>query len=95
MRLWLDTEFNGYQGELISIALVDEPGNAWYAVLPFSRETIVPWVAEHVVPALLELPKFSRWQAQHDMAAFLAGYDHIHIIADWPEDIQYFWELYR
>lgn len=32
MRIYLDTEFNGHGGELISIALVDENGQDFYGV---------------------------------------------------------------
>jgi hypothetical protein len=32
MKLWIDTEFNEYRGELISLALVAEDGREWYGV---------------------------------------------------------------
>lgn len=41
MRLWLDTEFNGFKGELIGLALVDEAGREWYEVLKCKDP--VPW----------------------------------------------------
>ena len=33
MRLWIDTEYNGFKGALISMALIDEEGREWYEVL--------------------------------------------------------------
>jgi len=32
MKMWIDTEFNEYRGELISLALVAEDGREWYGV---------------------------------------------------------------
>lgn len=29
MKLWIDCEFNGFGGELISMALIDEEGRHW------------------------------------------------------------------
>lgn len=37
MRLYLDTEFNGFGGSLISAALVSTGGHEWYEVLPCSH----------------------------------------------------------
>ena len=36
MKLFLDCEFNGFGGELISMALVDENERYFYEVLPLS-----------------------------------------------------------
>ena len=50
MRYFLDTEFNGFGGELISLALVPEHGHdEYYAVLPLPDE-LHPWVERNVVP---------------------------------------------
>ena len=88
MRLWIDTEFNGFNGELISMALVDECHRQLYFVL-FSPLSIDPWVAEHVMPFLGKYP-IDRSVAQGYLQSFLMKYDKVHLIADWPEDIAHF-----
>ena len=52
MRYFLDTEFNGFCGPLIALALVpEEPGAApFYQAVPCERPTA--WIAEHVLPVL-------------------------------------------
>lgn len=85
MKLWIDCEFNGYLGELISLALVDEDGENFYHVLEITQP-VNDWVAEHVIPILDATPvPLERFHAE--LEAFLMGYDSVHIIADWPEDI--------
>ena len=91
MRLWIDTEFNEYKGELISMALVGEDGREWYEVLRMT-ERPGPWVDEHVMPILGKAP-IPRQQAQSSLFAWLRDYPSVHIVADWPEDIQHFCEL--
>ncbi|MEJ5976475.1 hypothetical protein WG901_07505 [Novosphingobium sp. PS1R-30] len=56
MRYFLDAEYNGFGGELISIALVpeDEATAPFYAALVCAAPT--PWVAEHVLPMLDTMP---------------------------------------
>ena len=84
MKLWIDTEFNEYRGELISLALVAENGREWYGV----RYCDAPgwWVKEHVMPHLNQ-------EAQRDatlrgsLGAFLCSFDSVHIVSDWPGDI--------
>ena len=49
MRYFLDTEFNGFAGELISVALVPEHGDQeFYAVLPLP-EAPNNWVTRNVL----------------------------------------------
>lgn len=88
MRVWIDTEFNGFNGDLISMALVDEHRRQLYFVLTMPQE-IDPWVAEHVIPILGKAP-IGRVLAQLYLQAFLDNYDSVHLIADWPEDIAHF-----
>jgi hypothetical protein len=92
MRYYLDTEFNGFGGDLISLALVPEREGErfFYAILPCADP--VPWVAENVVPILRACPW---WEDVADAAAlserlgeFLGHRTH-EIVADWPEDIAY------
>ena len=50
MKFWIDTEFNEYLGDLISMALVSEDGHEWYEALPCANPG--SWVAEHVMPII-------------------------------------------
>lgn len=98
MKYYLDTEFNGLGGELISLALVREDGETGYWVFgDFGLP--VQWVAENVLPIIWDcpvgsLPKiWDRGGAALDIAHFLKGDPEPVIIADWPDDIKYFCEL--
>ena len=88
MILFIDTEFNGYRGELLSIALVAEDGRFFYKEL-YSSEDLDPWVLENVVPFLHVNPE-ERPTVQADLQTWLMAYDSVEIIADWPDDIRYF-----
>jgi hypothetical protein len=90
VRLWIDTEFNEYKGDLISIALVDEDERSFYAVLPCERPGA--WVAEHVIPVLMRRPEPLGF-VQEKLEFWLSGYGSVHIVADWPEDLKYFLDL--
>lgn len=98
MRYFLDTEFNGFGGDLISLGLVPEYGDQeYYAVLPLP-ERLHPWVERHVVPYLDKVPlalanHVDATTAAHEVAAFLAGDPDPVIVADWPEDIALFCRL--
>lgn len=87
MRLWLDTEFNGFQGALISLALVDENGREWYEALRCKDP--VPWVQANVMPVLHKRPTTPR-RFLESLGAWLREYDSIHVMADWPEDFVHF-----
>lgn len=99
MRYFLDTEFNGYGGELISIALVPEYGDdEYYAVLPLPEE-IHPWVVRNVLPYLGSVPPglvsepIPRSVVAREIARYLASDEIPLIVADWPEDIAHFCNL--
>jgi hypothetical protein len=87
MKIYIDTEFNGFGGNLISIALVAEDGQEFYEVLPCQNP--VPWVAEHVIP-FLEKDAVEMYVLQRSLQSFLWKFEHVHLIADWPDDIRYF-----
>jgi hypothetical protein len=92
MRYFLDTEYNGWGGALLSLALVSEDEEELYLTLDWEG-TLEPWVERHVVPYLdsvpdsLVSPRMSRLDAARTVAHFLAGDGEPLIIADWPEDI--------
>ncbi len=92
MNFYIDCEWNGWQGELISIALVPENRleKVFYAVLPLPEVTDL-WVEENVIPVLLSGgPRivFSHEQLASELGEYLRPLDlSVHVIADWPEDI--------
>ncbi len=92
---FIDTEFNGYQGDLISIALVplDE------SIEPFYREILQTteidpnsWVGIHVVTKL-DGEAIGHAKVQRDLEAYLAQFESVTVIADWMDDIKYFCDL--
>jgi len=86
MRYFIDAEFNGFGGELISLAAVPEDDSA----APFYEAVECPepssWVKEHVVPVLQTKP-LTRAEVAALFADFLAGDAAPVLVADWPEDI--------
>ena len=98
MRYFLDTEFNGFGGDLISLGLAAEEGEDYYVVLQPLPETIEPWVERHVMPYLFQVPpaldnRLDRTAAAHDLGRYLSTDRDPLIIADWPEDIALFCRL--
>lgn len=87
MRLWIDTEFNGFEGELISMALVADDGTEWYESL--GCEAPCDWVAAHVMP-IIGKESVTKEQAQLSLCRFLAQWEEVHVVADWAEDIAHF-----
>ena len=95
MRYFLDTEYNGWGGALLSLALVPEDGDELYVTLDWDG-ALEQWVERNVVPYLdmvpesLVSPRMSRADAARTIAHYLAGDPKPLIIADWPEDIALF-----
>jgi len=52
VRAFLDFEFNGKNGQILSAAIVTDTGEKWYEVIECSPDILVPWVVEHVMPYL-------------------------------------------
>lgn len=57
MRYFLDTEYNGWRGELISLALVPEDGAQEFYITLDWRGPLQPWVEENVLPYLDAVPE--------------------------------------
>lgn len=86
MRSFIDCEFNGASGALISMGIVTEDGQRqFYEVVDFA-EPVEPWVKENVMP-ILEKPAIPYAVFQQKLRAFLGQFPVIHVIADHPEDI--------
>lgn len=92
LRYFLDTEYNGWGGALLSLALVPDHGEELYLTLEWQGE-LEEWVERNVVPYLdmvpetLEAPRMSRADAARSVAHYLAGDPDPLVVADWPEDI--------
>lgn len=97
MRYFLDTEYDGFGGPLISLALVAEDGEEFYVVL--DQPASNAWVERNVMPFLdhvpdaLRSPRLGRVAAGSALAGWLAHDDAAEIIADWPEDLAHFANL--
>ena len=98
MRYFLDTEYNGVGGALLSLALVPDDGEELYLTLR-SSDAPVEWVERHVVPYLdsvpeqLSCPRLSRHDAARELERFLRHDEEPLIVADWPEDVAQFCNL--
>ena len=99
MRYFLDTEYNGFGGALLSLALVPEDGGEEFYVTLSCDAPLDPWVERHVIPFLdmvpesLVSPRLSRPEAAGALAAWLAHDEAPDIVADWPEDVAQFCNL--
>lgn len=97
MRYFLDTEYNGFGGALMSLALVPENDahEEFYVQLPMPDQ-LDPWVERHVVPYLNMVPDqikdgpVSRDSAAELLAHYLGADPEPEICADWPEDLSQF-----
>jgi hypothetical protein len=94
MRYYLDCEFEGYGGMLLSLALVREDGKALHTVSTFVDlvSAVVhmdPWVRENVVPNIHKMETHTHRiisEVQQQVQEFLAGDPNPHVISDWPEE---------
>ncbi len=90
MRYYLDCEFDGHNGPLLSMALVEESGRSIH--IKTTEEAKDPWVAENVVPkmddhaagAMSRVPINS---VGGSIRRFIGQDDHPVFIADSPVDI--------
>jgi hypothetical protein len=74
VRYFLDTEYNGWGGALLSLALVPEDGGEeFYVTLDWS-EPVQPWVEQNVIPYLDMVPQalVSSRMAREDAARELS-----------------------
>ncbi|MCJ7420908.1 hypothetical protein [Sphingomicrobium astaxanthinifaciens] len=100
MRYFLDTEYDGFGGRLLSLALVpeDEGDEEFYVILA-PAEAQSDWVGRNVIPYLHHVPEglkeapMSPGDAAHALAHYLAHDAAPEICADWPEDLAHFARL--
>lgn len=102
-NFFIDTEFNGFCGRLISMAIVSEDlTSEFYEVLnkdtycnPYGGIYLDSWVKENVIPHLNKTP-VSVKEFQDRLETFLkenSEDNKIRIIADWPEDLTHFTKM--
>lgn len=105
MRYYLDCEFNGMGGELLSLALIPETDEAkpLYLTNDMYDEPIKTWVRENVMTVMYtQAERHGKWsdEAYHSGVVGLQGFgsqiaDYLYgdpapvIIADWITDITY------
>lgn len=94
MKYYLDCEFDGMGGPLLSMALVCEDGDEIYFVHRRANAlTVNGWVAKNVLP-IMDVASATLVGEVEDLpdhiAGFLAGDKNPEIIADWPDDFTYF-----
>lgn len=87
MLMFVDCEFNDFQGELISMALVTITGQEFYEVLECKNPS--RWVKDNVMPVLGK-KAVSKTEFQQKLHQFLNQFDCVEIVADWPEDVAHF-----
>lgn len=99
MRFYLDCEFNGFGGELLSLALApaDPKLGTLYVILE-STEPVQKWVKENVMPVMGEGTRYPRNMAAKLVSAYLHELvgttgERPTIVADWPEDFVHFMSL--
>jgi hypothetical protein len=80
LDIFLDAEFNGFGGELISIALVCEDGQEWYDVAEIPAEPHL-FVVQNVLPVLGKEP-IGRDRFAQSLAKFLTSVPEPVIVAD-------------
>lgn len=93
MRYYIDCEFDGHNGPLLSIAMVGEDGFSLY--LTTTETATDPWVIENVVPHLGKHSAHAYAQVASDRVGrmvldLLARETHPVIVADSPVDIARF-----
>jgi hypothetical protein len=98
VRYFLDTEYNGLGGALLSLALVPDDGDELYLTLQ-SSGPLVDWVERHVAPYLdsvpeqLSCPRLTRADAAKEVERYLRHDKEPLIFSDWPEDVAQFCNL--
>lgn len=92
MRLYIDTEFNGHGGELISMAVVSAYGHSWY----YAKRLLGPpnpWVAEHVLPKIDEASYIHSAVFRMDFQRWIKDFDNPEVICDWHADAEHFCKM--
>lgn len=87
-KLYLDTEFNGFGGALLSMALVSPQGDEFYQVVA-PPSLVDPWVQTHVMPKMYQKPVALR-DFKDLLHVFLLKFSDPEVICDWHADAVHF-----
>ena len=94
MRYFLDCEYNGFGGALLSLALVPDDGGEELYLTFDCPGPVEPWVERNVLPYIdqvpdsVKLPPMAREQGAQALAMYISVDDGPEIVADWPTDIE-------
>ncbi len=93
MRYYVDCEFDGHNGPLLSMALVREDGDSIH--IQTTNEAQDPWVVENVVPHMeshqaIRLAHVDENNVGSELREFIADDARPLVIADSPVDIARF-----
>ena len=96
-NLFLDCEFNGFGGELLSMGIVDDENRIFYEILHYDNINYDPWVRYNVLPIMNPdhskiyrepIPyKLFQQKLQDYLGFYTEGFN---LVVDWPDDIKYF-----
>lgn len=102
MKYFIDTEFNGMGGSLISLALVplNKVHPELYVVIEgYRNEPLQTWVRDNVIPILDTPGATPQYIARDRLPNAIEEYlqiaqrfGPIHLVSDWPDDLKYFME---
>lgn len=95
MRVFIDTEFNGFGGELISIALVAEDGSQYYELVKYPAPHLThPWVKRNVLPHIEDaMEPVGKLTVMGSLSKWLKSLgEDVEVVANWPEDLKHFWD---
>jgi hypothetical protein len=97
-NIYLDTEFDGHGGRLLSLALAAEDGKHWYACLRPATYACDLWVQQHVLPKLEAMPRTIPDESSPDvfrasLKEYLLSRSGATIWADWPDDFAHLMRL--
>ncbi len=95
MKYYIDCEFNGFGGELLTMALAGEDGRDLSLSRPIEEIKnldLDPWVRKNVLPKidLAPIEEMPKRMFGYALAKFLRPDLRPIIIADWPEDLKHF-----
>jgi hypothetical protein len=94
LRYFLDTEYNGWGGALISLALVPEDGGQELYIVLDVPDPLEDWVEQHVVPYLSSVPEsliadaVPRGEAARELSAWLTREYDTQLLAHYPERVE-------
>ena len=93
LRYFIDTEYNGWGGALLSLALVPEHGDQEFYVTLDWNGGLDQWVEKNVIPYLDSVPepmispRLAREEAARELSAWLLCEHDAQSLAHYPEPV--------